>query len=28
MADILRKAHPELKIVETSINTNPIHYLC
>jgi hypothetical protein len=28
MADILRKAHPELKIVETAINTNPIHYLC
>ena len=28
MADILRKAHPELKIVETSVNTNPIHYLC
>ena len=27
MAKILRNACPDLRIVETSINTNPIHYL-
>jgi putative NIF3 family GTP cyclohydrolase 1 type 2 len=27
MAKILRDAFPNLRIVETSINTNPIHYL-
>ena len=27
MAKILRDAFPTLRIVETSINTNPIHYL-
>ena len=27
MANILRDAFPNLRIVETSINTNPIHYL-
>lgn len=27
MASILRNAHPDLRIVETKVNTNPIHYL-
>ncbi len=27
MAKLLREANPDLRIVETSINTNPIHYL-
>ena len=27
MASILKEAHPDLRIVETAINTNPIHYL-
>jgi putative NIF3 family GTP cyclohydrolase 1 type 2 len=27
MASILRNAHPDLRIVETIVNTNPIHYL-
>jgi putative NIF3 family GTP cyclohydrolase 1 type 2 len=27
MARILRTANPDLRIVETKVNTNPIHYL-
>lgn len=27
MAKLLREANPDLRIVETSVNTNPIHYL-
>lgn len=27
LRDILHKAHPQLRIVETEIDTNPIHYL-